>query len=80
MSLSPVSLVLSIRLSVLQAPPSPVQTTRTLSFESIHETVHKLSITSCNTGAEGVSVLFFSALIFCFDLLRVIYGLFIHGR
>ena len=26
-----------------------------------------------NVGAEGVSVLFFSALIFCFDLLRVTY-------
>ena len=26
-----------------------------------------------NAGAEGVSVVFFSALIFCFDLLRVIY-------
>ena len=33
-----------------------------------------------NVGAEGVSVLFFSALILCFDLLRVTYGLFIHGR
>ena len=33
-----------------------------------------------NVGAEGVSVLLFSALIFSFDLLRVIYGLFIHGR
>ncbi len=30
-----------------------------------------------NAGAEGVSVIFFPALIFCFDLLRVIYGLFI---
>ena len=39
-----------------------------------------LLICAVNVGAEGVFVLFFSALIFCFDLFRVIYGLFIHSR